>query len=58
MKEIVLTQDVYFKDTMFKTGTILVPNYIDEYGFAMVDSLDTGFFSNEYELHVPCLENK
>lgn len=42
----------------FKAGQVLKADLIDENGFAFLYSLDTGLFENEYELYVPCLENK
>ena len=59
MKEIVLIRDVHYANHHFKAGTVFTASVIDKQGFALVeDSEIVGFWDNEYELYVPCLENK
>ncbi|UVD32038.1 hypothetical protein vBKpnPKlyazma_orf043 [Klebsiella phage vB_KpnP_Klyazma] len=62
MKEIVLTVDVnlgwHYNNRVLKAGTVLNADTVDEHGFASVNSLDTGFFENEWEEYIPTLENK
>lgn len=62
MKEIILTVDVnlgwHYNNLVLKAGTVLNADHIDEHGFASVESLDTGFFGNEWEEYIPTLENK
>ncbi len=57
-KEIILVVDIKYKDEEYKAGSVFMSDCIDEFGFAHVYKIDTGFFSNEYELYVPSLENK
>lgn len=62
MKEIVLTVDVnlgwHYENKVLPAGTVLTADAIEAGNFAMVNSLDTGFFENEWEEYIPTLENK
>ncbi len=62
MKEIVLTVDVnlgwHYENRILPAGTVLTADRIELGDFAMVDSLDAGFFGNEWEEYIPTLENK